>query len=241
MNRRNGERVLAGKLGYNFRDGDYHMVYTHRGDPPGAPEAMKSNAAYLKKLKKLYKAAGAELKYITVPGYGRKTGRIHHHTVINRAPGVGIDEIMALWKHGKVLDGRLDTGGDYRALAKYLYKHGDIENPVSKRRYSTSQNVKSPPAYRDEIELGEIGGPAGGDAWALLGIKASRGCEIDEESVFEGHNPMTGRVYVEYVEKPKKGGARPRRKKGQARARPRDLGFARWLRENGLEQMEMDI
>jgi hypothetical protein len=115
MNRRNGERVLAGKLGYNFRDGDYHLVLTYRGDPPPAAEAMKKNAAYVKKLKKLYNAAGAELKYVTVPGYGSKTGRIHHHTVINRIPGVGIDEIMALWKHGKVLDGRLDTGGEYRA------------------------------------------------------------------------------------------------------------------------------
>jgi hypothetical protein len=232
MNDRAAERRIAIWLAANFQDGDRHMVLTYAGDPPAEAEAKKHIDRFLADMRKLYAAAGLPFKYIRVSGFGRKSGRIHHHVIMNR--GAGLEAVMAKWTHGRPKAVPLDTDGDYRALANYLINHSDDHfrepDAVFKRRFSKSKNIVTPPVYREEVEPDE-----------LLCPVPDPGYEIDEDSVFEGFNPFTGRIYIEYVEKPKRKGRKPRKKKRQTRARPRSLGHERWLRENDLEQVRWEI
>jgi hypothetical protein len=104
--------------------------------------------------------------------------------------GVTIDEIQTIWPHGDVRQGKsLYSYPDFRELGTYLMQHHEDDrfredDAVFKRRYTTSRTVRMPEARRDEVKASELLDPK----------PDSKNWYIDKNSVFEGVNPMTGRI-----------------------------------------------
>ena len=151
INNRIAEKKLRRILNANFKAGDYHLVLSYakaRGDPPRDPEDMKKDIAqFLRKLRKEYKAAGPELKYVHVAETGSHGAR-HHHLVIGSSPGVDIGTIQRVWNHGRIHVNPLDDSGNYAKLASYLIKYTcrTIGTPdaMQGKRWNSSKNLVHP-------------------------------------------------------------------------------------------------
>lgn len=155
INDRLAEKKLRRILNANFEGGDFHLVLTYkkeRGSPPREPETMKDDAAkFLRALRKEYKAAGQELKYVHVMEVGTKGAR-HHHLVINH---IDPKVIQKCWPHGRININPLDGTGQYKALAAYLVKYTSqkIHTPegMQGKRWASSRNLIHPQAIKKII------------------------------------------------------------------------------------------
>lgn len=145
INQRNAENRLRWKINTNFQEGDYYVTLTYKRENRKAPlEAKKELSLFLRQLRKKYKTAGKELKYIAVTEYENKA--IHHHLIMNNA--IDGKEIARLWRYGRPCIKYLDSTGDYGQLASYLIKETSktFKTPKSATgvRYSCSRNLKEP-------------------------------------------------------------------------------------------------
>ena len=197
-NQRYAERDLSIKLHANFGPGDLHLVLTYSGEEPSKEQAKKNLEKFKRQLSKLYKENGLNLKWIEVTEYENK--RIHHHFVVNRIPDVF--KISEIWPHGYVRPTKLDDSGDYRKLAAYLIKETSktFRSPdaFAKRRYHCSRTITVPDARIEEVSIEQVFEP-----------RATKGYEIDQDTVYKGVNLITDRPYIEYIqlaldEEPKK-------------------------------------
>ena len=151
INQRDAERKLARMMRANFRDGDFMIDLTY-ACPASASDARKDLKKYLRILRKIWRAEGAELKYIYTEETGKKSGRVHFHLVLNAGP-LGRDDLEGLWSHGYANARRLrmdETG--VSGLADYIAKKGKSRKPaeLGKRRWSCSKNLSRPkPETRD--------------------------------------------------------------------------------------------
>ena len=107
---------------------------------------------FLRKLRKLYRDAGGELKYIWVMETGSHGAR-HHHLVVNSSLRVDIGTVQREWKHGRIHVNPLDDSGNYAKLASYLIKYtcrvvGTPEQMQGKRWYSSKNLVHPEPKVR---------------------------------------------------------------------------------------------
>ena len=97
----------------------------------------------MKRLRRLYKNKGKELKYISVTEYKRV--RIHHHLVINK---LDFTEILEIWPQGFINFKPLDNSGNYHRLAEYLVKETRTtfraKDSVSGKRWNPSRNLIQP-------------------------------------------------------------------------------------------------
>lgn len=123
----------------NFGSKDIHLTLSYDNDNlPDTPEqGEKRLRNYMRRLKRLYKANGKELKYIYVTEVSSK-GRVHHHLLINR--GVDRDAIEKAWGHGWANSKRIQAEhGGIEALVCYLSK-----DPKGRKRYTSSRNLVKP-------------------------------------------------------------------------------------------------
>lgn len=202
VNTRKAERTLRLLLAENFQDGDLHIDFGYirkKGQPYRTREEMRKDIdAFLREMRKLYKAFGVALKYIHVMEIGAKGSR-HHHLVINQ-PGIDTREIQACWKkaymeNSKIHFSPLDTDGDYSKLAAYLIKYTDktigTEEALQGKRWNCSKNLRRPvPEYRivkDRNQFYQVPKPV-------------KGYYIDKDSVRAGvHSPeYYGYGYLSY-------------------------------------------
>ena len=150
INTRQAEKKLRRLINANFTGADYHVVlpYIHkRGEEPRSREDMREDIAkFLRTLRKAYKAAGQELKYIHVAEIGQKGAR-HHHIIINH---IDTSEIVKAWPHARAQIFPLDSSGQYAKLAAYLIKYtdrhvgADDESELQGKRWNCSRNLKRP-------------------------------------------------------------------------------------------------
>ena len=160
INNKQAERKLRLLLNANFSYGDYHVVldYIREKDKPDRTkeEMQQDIAKFLRELRKLYKKAGKELKYVHVMEIGSKGAR-HHHLVINK---LDTELLQQAWYkayegHNRVKVFPLDDSGNYGDLASYLLKytcqHRDTESnegALMRKRYNSSKNLVRPePVY----------------------------------------------------------------------------------------------
>ena len=123
----------------NFGSKDIHLTLSYDNDnlPDTPEEGEKRLRNYMRRLKRLYKANGKELKYIYVTEVSSK-GRVHHHLLINR--GVDRDAIEKAWGHGWANSKRIQAEhGGIEALVCYLSK-----DPKGRKRYTSSRNLVKP-------------------------------------------------------------------------------------------------
>lgn len=102
LNAKYAERKLVRLLHANFTDKDLAIGLDYADDtrPKTPEEAQRNFQNFLRRVKRLYKKAGAgEVKYISVIEFGEKSGNVHHHIVMSG--GVDRDEIEKAWGLGR--------------------------------------------------------------------------------------------------------------------------------------------
>lgn len=192
VNTRKAERTLRLLLNENYKDGDLHIDFGYirkKGEAARTKEEMRKDAnIFLRELRKEYKKAGTELKYIHVMEVGEKGAR-HHHLVINQ-PGIDTRIIQTAWKkaypeNSKIHFHPLDTNGDYSRLAAYLIKYTDktvgTEEALQGKRWNCSKNLRRPePEYRVITDRNQF----------TAEPKPLKGYYIDKDSIQVGiHSP----------------------------------------------------
>ena len=146
-NRRRAEDKLRRLMVANFTDDDIYLTLTYRREErPDAEGAKKILKKFFDALRRVYKKAGAPLKYIIVTE--QKTRAIHHHLVLND-PGIRNfnTTIRRLWTHGGYHTEALYPDKDYEKLASYFLKPekpGGEDDQVQSKRYSCSRNLVQP-------------------------------------------------------------------------------------------------
>lgn len=147
VNERNAVRKWTWLINENFGPGDLYITLTYGGPPPTEEEARGELKKYMQKLRKVYRSAGMELKYVAVTEY--QGHRIHHHLVIN-----SIDQrlIYGIWARGRPQIKCLDQSSSYWQLASYLRKELRRTGKAGKaKRMSASRNLKRPEPECREI------------------------------------------------------------------------------------------
>ena len=143
QNLRDRIRRLVRILRLNFTPRDYAVHLTYREPPQSVEDANRTLKNYLNRLKRRYKKAGLEPKYVYTTEYGRKSGRVHHHLVINGGINRGIVEDT--WGHGYANADRLQFEDGLESLARYLTK-----GAATYRAWTPSRNLVMPePKMRD--------------------------------------------------------------------------------------------
>lgn len=155
VNKRNAMEKLSWLMNANFKKGkDAHCTLTYRNGTLPEPDTAKLIIAkFLRKLRREYRKAGKELKYILVTEYKRH--RLHHHIVLNDIEMLSV--VMKLWdKYGTVHSKVLYTD-DLTELAEYLVKETSktfqSENAIHGRRYTTSRNLNQPKITIERIHF----------------------------------------------------------------------------------------
>lgn len=155
-------------LNANFGPGDWHASFTYpQKKPPGEAESMEDVEKLMRRLRKIYRDAGMELKAVRVE---ERNKRPHHHLVIPNLPG-GMAPVKEAWKtilrekyyapeerergEPKHLIWRwsqLDDSGQYGALAEYLIKETDkAHRERGTKRYSCTRNLIHPKPKIEKI------------------------------------------------------------------------------------------
>lgn len=139
LNDWNSQRHLAQLIEENFSSNDTWIHPTFRDDAlPENDDAFKRIFRnFIRRLKRAYKASGAELKYIAVLERS-DTGRYHIHMIVNQV--LTPAALRDLWNMGRVGVDPLEFGEHgLQGLAEYMTKYRLIT-----RRYLFSRNLRQP-------------------------------------------------------------------------------------------------
>lgn len=194
-NQKTKERRCERLLMENFDEGDYYFTLTYRKEerPEDMAEAKKDLRKLIRTMRRAWKKAGAELKYIYNIELGKKGGW-HIHMVATRILD-GDAVVSKAWKqHGGCHTERMYLEGGFLKLAQYItkspYSDNDDGSPKPKESgYGHSQNLREP--KREDKEY--VRRRSWGD------IKVPKGWYVDQDSIHEGINPVTGWPYRRYV------------------------------------------
>lgn len=191
LNERNAVKKLRRLINANFKRNDYHLILTYNPEKRALdPEmARKDLKKFLDRLRYAFKKLGAELKYIAVSEYGKKS--MHHHLVISG--DIPADTLADLWTNGRIGLRLLDGSGDYIRLADYLIKQSrktfnDPEKAVFKKRWCGSKNLVKPVVKRKVVSA---------NSWREY-PQAPKGYMIIPESIEYGVSDITGYPYQYY-------------------------------------------
>ena len=154
LNQRNAEKKLTRLVHNNFTENDIalHLTYRNGEEPENEADALRVLGNFIRRLKRRYKKAVKELKYISCTEYGKKTGRVHHHLIING--GYDRDEIEKLWGRGYANSKRLQFEEDgVTGLARYIAKDKHFF-----KRWNQSRNLDIPEAaqYDGRLNMDDI-------------------------------------------------------------------------------------
>lgn len=125
----------------NFKLGDYRLDLTYNDEhlPADFNGAVKEMTNYLRRLNRMAKKRGKELKYIGVTELGSINGRLHHHLLINADCGLSREEIEEAWGNGFC---HTDINRCNETAIGYLLKAGRIYKGA--RIYKASRNLVKP-------------------------------------------------------------------------------------------------
>ena len=195
-NMRQSARHLARLINANFRPGDLHVILTYRKENrPDRQQAKDNLDKFREAMRRKYKKAGKELRWIAVTEY--KSKAIHHHMIINNVnDGVQTtaDYIRELWRgRGSPKFVQLYDDAEYDQLADYLIKETEktFREPDSpeKQRYSCSRNLAQPKVTRKDKQIK-------GD-WEQ-DPKPRKGYYIVKDSLYNGVDKL-GYMYQRYI------------------------------------------
>ncbi len=188
VNRTNSLNNIRWQVNGNFVPGDYWTALTYAADGPRPTldQAFLDYQGFMRKLRKLYARHGITLKYISVTEQ-RKNHKPHHHILLPQ--GVPLGEIQAIWPHGHINVKPLDSTGQYKKVAEYIFKHTDCPERRG-NRWNASKNIVRPTPEERKIKAKH---------WREQPT-APKGWMIDKETPVErGVNPITGAEYLRYT------------------------------------------
>ena len=194
----NRQNFVRRKIKLNFEENDYWLTFTFREKRERtAKEVNDCLEKMRRKLRRKYRKAGQELKWMARVEIG-KQGGIHAHMIVNRIRGETDTAavIQNAWEHGRVYFSLLYEEGGFQKLAEYLVKPPLDENKDEPGLvpYSCSRNLKKPEPERKHFRRRTVR--------KLLeeGPKPTPGYYIDRDSVIQGVNKYTGYSYIRYTE-----------------------------------------
>lgn len=171
-------KKLTRILNENFDDTSRYITFSYavKNRPSDMEMLISHRRELLKKLRKVYKEDGLELKYVETMEVGGR-GAVHIHMVIN---DIDMRKIEKLWRHGYVSSKPLDSSGQYRKLAEYFIKYfqrtRNTDEQIQKKAYNCSRNLKRPEPKKRVM----YGNRFSKD------IQVTKGWYLDKESVREG-------------------------------------------------------
>ena len=147
-------------INQNFGPGDLWMRFGYpRGTRKTPAEIRDDVKKFLEKLRRMYRRAGKELKYLYTVGIGSRGG-IHFHAVFSAFDSEKIEE---LWQdiagteqvpYPSVNTRHLDRRGHYPSIAAYIIKNArqtfGTDRQIFGKRYCASRNLQ-PPKIRKVI------------------------------------------------------------------------------------------
>lgn len=178
VNDRQLVRKLTRILNANFDSNCWYITfsYTKEHRPDGAEQLKNQKRELLKRLRKVFKAEGSELKYVETAEIGER-GATHIHMVIN---AIDIRKIKAIWSYGYVTVKPLEESGQYRKLAEYFIKYHQktrkTDKQIQKKAYNCSRNLERPEPEKKVMRGNRF----------KKGINVPKGWYLDKESVREG-------------------------------------------------------
>ncbi len=139
------ERKLVRLLNTNFTSNDYeiHFTYADGNLPEDDTQAKKDIQNFLRRARRLYKARGAELKYVAVTEGGINGIRYCHRVIMSGE--IDRCELGALWGYGYIGIRRLQLDG---YGAENLVRHIIMQSETNRdkfpfrRRWSCSRNMR---------------------------------------------------------------------------------------------------
>lgn len=189
LNQWKREKTCRHKLRTYFEVNDYFVTLTYQIDlrPANMQEAKQHFAAFIMKLRRRYKKAGYELRWIRNIEVGTRNGW-HIHLVVNRIPGLDI-MISELWPYGYPDIKMLRKFREFAELAAYMVKTPKTDPRLQEANYSASRNMPLPEPVEKIYRHWKT--------WKKP--KTKEGWELDRESYVEGLNPVTGFPYRHYT------------------------------------------
>lgn len=146
-NRHKSEKHFVRLVNKNFTGSGYYVTLTYDNEhlPQSYTAALKCLDNYIRRLR--YSNQNARI--IAVTGYGSRSGRLHHHLIIE---GVSEGDILSRWNCGSVAKAEhlrkhnyyngIDCGEDFTALAVYLHKHAPAE--YKGKRWKQTKSIMQP-------------------------------------------------------------------------------------------------
>lgn len=201
-NRRNYVRRLI-KLNFSSRDLWVTLKYP-AGTKKTVPELKKDFTNFIARLRRRYKKAGIELKFVYRMEVGSKGG-LHVHLLVNHIPDIDI-HMEECWKEGHIWYTHIYEEGGYERLADYITKKPDKqikgqlslfpeEEQEELIRYGRSRNLKKPEPKKKVYSNWTMNAFMEGED-----PKPSKGFYVDKDSIHRGINPYTGLSYIYYTE-----------------------------------------
>lgn len=192
-NHRQKERNIQALIMMNFRENDYYITLTYRQEerPEDMEECKKHFRAFMERVKRAYRKASEELKWIRNIERGSRGGW-HIHLIVNRIRDTDLI-IRKAWKYGGVHHALLYTEGGFRKLAEYMAKESRSRQEgetVRENSYSSSRNLIRPKPKVQQMS---------GKTFQMKKIRVPAGYYLDKASVYEGINSYTGYPYRYYT------------------------------------------
>lgn len=141
LNDRKAMERLTWLIHGNFGKGDYalHLTFAEDHLPETEADAEKCVKNYIRRAKRLYKAAGVEMRYVYVIEVS-DSGRVHVHMIVSG--GISRDALEDAWGMGRCNADRLQFNEcGVIDLSRYISKSGWAKY---RRRYVTSRNLVKP-------------------------------------------------------------------------------------------------
>ena len=206
-NLRHREDLCRRKLRANFGEDDLYITLTYKRDqrPKDMDEAKAYFRKWIGKLRRHWKKAGADLKWIRNIEVGVR-GAWHIHVVINRIPDAELLAAKA-WPYGFAKIMHCYEEGEFRKLAAYLTKCPQTDPGLKESHYWTSRGLPVPPPKTKVIQYKQFAKPRPPKGWVL-----------EADSYWEGINEVTGLPCRKYAFL-RLGGRKPAKKPKKAKGR----------------------
>ena len=197
QNETNRIRRLQRIILANFRPGkSWHLTLNYRKDvrPQDAETAKKLLSKFLAQMRKAYKSAGQDFKWIAITEYGKKGQALHHHLIVEDIDGFPVQKLVKqYWTHGNTFWSDLYEDGAMEQLASYMVKMETKTGPDGKKitgtRYTHSRNnLIIPQPERQTMRRRR---------WPESPF-VPKGWELIKDTLYDGENPVTGYPYRHY-------------------------------------------
>lgn len=192
QNKTNREKKVQRLILTNFHEGDWHLVLKYKKElrPESMAEAKKQVQKFLADMRKAYKKAEYQFKYIYVTERGKR-GACHHHLIIEdiAEPDLNTKKmVLKFWEYGSKAFIPLYEDGEFENLAEYIVKK-ETKEDAEGCTYSRSRNLIVPEPQREIIHRRR---------WQRE-PRPEKGWYIVPDSLVNGENPVTGYPYQHYT------------------------------------------